>query len=77
MDPIEQFEHTLMLATAVWSARALRCLDRAGLLDEESRSSIHGQILLLAEDAEAIPEGDPMLAHLDMLVRILPPRPNG
>lgn len=76
MDPIEQFEHTLLLATAVWAARALRSLDQAGLLDPVARASIHGQVALLAEDAEAIPEGDPILAHLDMLVGILPPPPN-
>lgn len=77
MEPIEQFEHTLMLATAVWAARALRCLDQAGLLDPVARASVHSQLALLAEDAEAVPAGDPILAHLDMLVQILPPPQNG
>lgn len=73
MDPVEQFEHSLLLATSVWAARALRCLDQAGLLDLVARQSIHAQLGLLAEDAEAIPAGEPVLAHLDMLVQILPP----
>lgn len=77
MNPIEQYEHSLLLATSVWTARALHCLDNAGLLDDDSRKSIHGQLAILAHDAQAIPEGDPVLLHLDMLVQILPPPPNG
>ncbi|HUE80280.1 MAG TPA: hypothetical protein VMN38_11710 [Sphingomicrobium sp.] len=75
MNPIENFEQRLLLAHSMWVAHALRCLDKAGLLDDDARRSIHLHLADLATDAEAIPEGEPVLAHFDLIVQIFPPPP--
>jgi hypothetical protein len=77
MDPVEDFNHQLLLFAAMVSARSFAALERAGMLSEVDRKSVRGQLGLLEEKCAAITHDEGARVYLDMLVRLLPPLPNG
>lgn len=75
MDPVEDFNHQLALFSAMVAARSLAALERAGLLSDEDRKSVRGQLELLEEKCAAITHNEGARVWLDILVRLLPPLP--
>lgn len=81
MSPLDNVQHAEGLVVAIWAAHALRCLEKAGLLDDEARASIQHQLAFLSQAADEVPQHDlqsyGVLAHLDLLARTLPPPKSG
>lgn len=77
MDPIEDFEHQLMLSGFLLASHALRLLDKAGLLDDQAGEVVRQHLRLLSEKLEAAPDSAELSAFLDVLVRVLPPPRSG
>lgn len=77
LTPIEDYENQLLLSTFSLASHALRLLDKNGLLDDQARTVIRSQLMLLSDKAAAVPGGDWVFEHLDVLVQILPPTQRG
>jgi len=72
MDPIEEFHDRLNLFNVSMVAHMARILDRAGLMDEETRRLIHYNLRQLSETAARIEDDDTSAELVDLLVSILP-----
>ena len=75
MDPMDEFEHQLVLSSFCLASHSLRLLSNAGLLDEDARAIIRKNLVMLQEKVDAIPDGLCLgvQVHLDTLTAVLPP----
>ncbi|WP_343518118.1 hypothetical protein [Sphingomonas sp.] len=74
MEPDEVFDRLTAGFTLNMVAHMARILERAGLMDDETRDLIHRQLPILAEVASRCDDNDTRAEHLDLLVSILPAR---